>query len=83
MSAHADFKMESIEKIMNKMTDKPKRQITAIVIGCGNRGKNYSQFSVELPNWLKIVGAADPLTHRRERIANFTGRQKLNLTKLQ
>ena len=47
------------------------RQVTAIVIGCGNRGQTYSNFAKELPTWLKIVAVADPLSHRREKVAKM------------
>ena len=65
--------MESIENLWNDIEGKPKRLVTAIVIGCGQRGQNYSQFSLELPNWLKLVAVADPLQHRREKIAKSAG----------
>ncbi len=42
----------------------PERQITAIVIGCGNRGQAYSSYALDFPSHLKIVGVADPLQHR-------------------
>ena len=65
--------MESVEDLWNQIEGKPKRLVTAIVIGCGQRGQNYSQFSLELPNWLKLVAVADPLQHRREKIAKSAG----------
>ena len=65
--------MESIENLWNDIEGKPKRLVTAIVIGCGQRGQNYSQFSLELPNWLKLVAVADPFQHRREKIAKSAG----------
>ena len=46
----------------------PKRQITAIVIGCGNRGQAYSSYALDFPAHLKIVGVADPLQHRTLRL---------------
>ena len=45
--------------------------MTAIVIGCGNRGQTYSNFAKELPTWLKIVAVADPQKHRREKVARM------------
>ena len=35
------------------------RQVTAIVLGCGNRGQNYSRFAQENPDCLKIVAVAE------------------------
>ena len=45
--------------------------MTAIVIGCGNRGQTYSNFAKELPTWLKIVAVADPQKNRREKVARM------------
>lgn len=47
--------------------------VSAIVIGCGQRGKNYSRYAQEYPHCLKIVGVADPLKHRREKVAEMVG----------
>ena len=46
----------------------PRRCVTAIVIGCGNRGQAHSSFALEFPRRLKIVGAVDPLQHRTSRM---------------
>ena len=46
----------------------PRRCVTAIVIGCGNRGQAYSSFALEFPRRLKIVGVVDPLEHRTSRL---------------
>ena len=65
--------MANVEKLWNEVEGKPERQVTAVVIGCGQRGQNYATFALELPGWLKIVGVADPLKHRRDKIANSAG----------
>lgn len=31
-----------------------KRQVTAVVVGCGNRGQNYANFAVDFPSRLKV-----------------------------
>ena len=46
------------------MEENGDRQITAIVIGCGNRGVNYSNFGRDFPYRLKIVAVVEPLKHR-------------------
>ena len=53
-----------VEAQWTKIDGDISRQVSAIVIGCGNRGQTYSNFAKELPTWLKIVGVADPLSHR-------------------
>ena len=65
--------MSSIEALWNEIDGKIRRQVSAIVIGCGQRGTNYSMLAQEMPTWLKIVAVADPLKHRRERVANLAG----------
>ena len=44
---------------------KERRKVTAIVIGCGQRGTGYSNYAKQFPDLLQIVGVADPLKHRR------------------
>lgn len=42
------------------------RQITVIVVGAGNRGKSYSQYALEFPNLVKVIGVAEPRDITRE-----------------
>jgi threonine dehydrogenase-like Zn-dependent dehydrogenase len=46
----------------------PRRCVTAIVIGCGNRGQAYSSYALEFPRRLKIVGVVDPVEHRTSKL---------------
>ena len=46
----------------------PRRCVTAIVIGCGNRGQAYSSYALEFPRRLKIVGVVDPAAHRTSKL---------------
>ena len=41
------------------------RQVTAVVVGCGERGQNYAAFALDFPSRLKIVGLAEPVSQRR------------------
>ncbi|XP_023320092.1 uncharacterized protein LOC111695122 [Eurytemora carolleeae] len=41
------------------------KTVTAIIIGCGQRGQNYAGFALDFPTRLKVVGVVDPLLHRR------------------
>src|SRR5699024_771153 len=42
---------------------------TAIIIGAGDRGSRaYAPYAQEFPNELKIVGVAEPIQERRERV---------------
>lgn len=43
------------------------KQVTAILIGAGNRGaESYASYAIQYPNELKFVGVADPRADRRE-----------------
>ena len=56
------------------MEDKNERlKISAIVIGCGQRGTGYSTYAKQFPDLLQIVAVADPLKIKRERVAKMTG----------
>ena len=43
------------------MPDIGRPPLTAVVLGCGQRGRGYATFALDFPQHLKIVGAADPL----------------------
>ncbi len=47
--------------------------ITAIVLGAGSRGVNYSDYALKWPEELKIVAVAEPRADRRERFAAAHG----------
>jgi len=53
------------------MGNEEDRLVTAIVIGCGNRGENYSNFGRDFPERLKIVAVVEPLKHRRDKIGDW------------
>ncbi|KAF7239338.1 putative oxidoreductase YteT [Varanus komodoensis] len=44
------------------------RQITVLVVGAGNRGKNYSSYALSYPTRMKVVGVADPCTFARREL---------------
>ena len=75
--------MQTLKNILGKMTgvrkseletywdniDGPSvRQVTAVVVGCGQRGQNYAAFAQDFPSRLRVVGVAEPLVHRRRRM---------------
>jgi hypothetical protein len=45
------------------------KAVTAIVIGAGNRGNVYGNFSLKFPNDLDIIGVAEPNEFRNNRFA--------------
>ena len=50
--------------------EKPDKPITVIVIGAGARGWGaYSSYGLKFPDELKVVGVAEPIPYRRERIS--------------
>jgi predicted dehydrogenase len=49
------------------------KKIKAILIGAGNRGSIYSNYALENPYELQIIGVAEPNQERRERICKQHG----------
>lgn len=43
-----------------------KKTLTAIIVGCGHRGRLYAQYALEYPDELKIVAIVDPDDHVRK-----------------
>ena len=46
------------------------KQLTAIIIGAGNRGRLYASYAKRFPEHLKIVGVSDILESRRHAMAD-------------
>jgi len=62
-----DESEQSVEDFWNEKEGPPLRQVTAMVVGFGNRGNGYASFSLDFPSRLKIVAVAEHLEHRRVR----------------
>lgn len=46
------------------------KPVTVIVIGAGQRGwEAYSQYGIKFPDKMQVVGVAEPIPYRRERIS--------------
>jgi predicted dehydrogenase len=50
-----------------------RKPVTAIVVGAGNRGNVYASYGRKSPEELKIVGVAEPIPYRNERMAREYG----------
>ena len=50
----AKTKMSSLEQEWDKIDGPQARKVTAVVVGCGNRGQNYAQFAREFPSRLEV-----------------------------
>jgi predicted dehydrogenase len=57
---------------------KPPRPVTAVVIGAGNRGNLYASYARSHPEEWKIVGVAEPIPYRNERMAKTYGVDETN-----
>lgn len=72
-AAHQLIGSEVNEKILipdyNGVEGQVKKPLTAIVIGAGNRGNVYAGYALKYPDELKIVGVAEPISHKNERFA--------------
>ena len=44
------------------------RQITGIIVGCGNRGQNYAEYARHFPERFRLVAVADPRAVVREKL---------------
>lgn len=42
--------------------------VETIIVGAGGRGSQYSNFALEYPRELEVIGVAEPDTLRRERL---------------
>ena len=74
MVANPGFTARRVNKIIplsiNYPTINPGKPVTVIVIGAGNRGWGaYSSYGLKFPDELKVVGVAEPIPYRRERIS--------------
>ncbi|MBR5736762.1 MAG: Gfo/Idh/MocA family oxidoreductase [Bacteroidales bacterium] len=58
---------------IRSLEPKTDRQISVIIIGCGNRGNTYARFAESYPKAVKIVGVSDILEHRRTRLGDIHG----------
>lgn len=59
-----------ISLIPNEKYKKPAAPIKVVVIGAGGRGWNaYSSYGLKFPDELQVVGVAEPIPYRRERIS--------------
>ena len=65
---HESKSNQTVEEFWSEQDGEIPRQVTAIVVGAGHRGQNYANFALDFPSRLKIVGVAEPQTHRREKL---------------
>ena len=56
----------SLEEAWDAVDGPAVRQVTAVVVGCGQRGQNYAAFALDFPSRLKIVGLAEPVSNMTE-----------------
>lgn len=54
------------------------KQITAILIGAGLRGRTYTQYALRHPDELKVVAVAEPLDDRRNSIKELHSLDEVN-----
>lgn len=53
---------------MGTIGQKEERQVTAIILGCGNRGQNYAVYAKHFPERFRLVALADPRASVREKV---------------
>jgi len=52
---------------------RPERPLTCVIIGAGNRGNVYASYAHRHPEEWKVVGVAEPIPYRNERMARGYG----------
>ena len=57
-----------ILEIRKKMGTNEGRQITGIIVGCGNRGQNYAEYARYDPKHFRLIAIADPRTAVRQKL---------------
>ena len=70
----------ALEQSWDDQDGPPTRKVTALVVGCGQRGQNYAAFATDFPSRLEVVGVAEPVSHRRkmmERLYNISAERSV------
>lgn len=49
------------------------RKVTAVIVGAGNRGKNYATYGLQFPELFQVVAVAEPREHARQLIQSAHG----------
>ncbi|MBR1632737.1 MAG: Gfo/Idh/MocA family oxidoreductase [Bacteroidales bacterium] len=65
--------LKSLDLPIRPLGAKTDRQISVIIVGCGNRGSVYARYAEKFPAAMKVVGVADPQDHRRKRLGDKHG----------
>lgn len=65
----------------SKESKSVKKEVTAIVIGAGNRGSNYAEYGSSGPHPFKVVGVAEPRDGYREKFVRKHNVPKKNVFK--
>lgn len=72
-AADLAFDDGQIKANIRSLTPSTNKQITAIVIGAGNRGRLYASYAERFPDHLKIVGVSDILESRKDAMGDKHG----------
>ena len=72
-AADLAFDDGQIKANIRSLTPTTNKQITAIVIGAGNRGRLYASYAERFPDHLKIVGVSDILESRKDAMGDKHG----------
>ena len=72
-AADLAFDDGQIKANIRSLTPSTNKQITAVVIGAGNRGRLYASYAERFPEHLKIVGVSDILESRKNAMGDKHG----------
>jgi predicted dehydrogenase len=68
MEAKKARKNESLDDFWTRHDGPLLRRVTAVIVGAGSRGENYSEFALDFPSRMEIVAVAEPNVGRRRRM---------------
>ncbi|KAK7077007.1 hypothetical protein SK128_015738 [Halocaridina rubra] len=69
LSSVSSFNANGVHEECVHYTKAPKhRKVSAVIIGAGNRGKNYAGYALEFPDLFEIVAVAEPREQARKSI---------------
>jgi hypothetical protein len=52
----------------NNIKSSKDRQITGIIVGCGNRGENYAEYARYFPKHFRLIAIVDPRLIVRQKL---------------
>lgn len=65
--------VEKIDFPLRSLEAKVSKPVTIVILGAGGRGNVYANYARRYPNAMKVVGVAEPIEYRRNRMVKQYG----------